>query len=166
MRRPYRDPGHVVDFVVAAFWCALLSPITWRLGAHVILDVDWDVVLSLVLGMAGIGYVVIDHRRTSKLDELAQSLGERVATIEAVIHDSRDLVDRVARLEATSTDAMTVEQRIASLEVKAERDEHLEERVAGIGERIAAVEATRELSERIARLEAISERDEPEETEE
>lgn len=116
---------------------------------HVILDIDWDAVFAIALGLGALGTVVIEYRRTSKLDELAH-----------------DLVDRVARLEATSTDAMTVEQRIASLEVKAERDEMLEERVASIGERVASIEATRDLSERIARLEALNENTDEEETEE
>lgn len=124
---------------------------------HVILDLDWDAVFAIALGIGALGTVVLEYRRTSKLDELAQELGERLATIEAVIHDSRDLVDRVARLEATSTDAMTVEQRIASLEVKAERDETLEERIASVQERVAIVETEHKISERIARLEAAAE---------
>lgn len=154
MLRYWYDPL-IYLAVCATIWNISMYEIVQRYA--VILDLDWDAVFAIALGIGALGTVVLEYRRTTKLDELAQELGERVATIEAVIHDSRDLVDRVARLEATSTDAMTVEQRIASLEVKAERDETLEERIAGIGERVAVVEAKGELSERIARLEAHAE---------
>jgi hypothetical protein len=127
------------------------------LGAAVILDIDWDAVFAIVLGIGALGTVVLEHRRSSKLDDYAQSMGERLAALEAVVHESRDMIDRVARLEATSTDAMTVEQRIAGLEVRAERDQHMEERIAGIGERVAGLEAKGEMVERIARIEAVLE---------
>ena len=145
-RRPGGPP-----LLVLALCGLIIHFVIWRAAwAAVAFHVDWEVVLAVALGLGALGTVALEYRRSSKLDELAH-----------------DLVDRVARLEATSTDAMTVEQRIASLEVKAERDEMLEERMASIGERVASIEATRDLSERIARLEALSEHEtEEEETEE
>lgn len=101
------------------FWAALF-------GLAVILDVDWDVVLSIVLGLAGIGYVVIDHRRVSKLDEWGQSLGERVASLEAQIQGQSQ---------------HTIPERLASLESRADEIRDWTEDIASIRERLATAEA-------------------------
>ncbi len=83
---------------------------------QVILDVDWDVVLAIVLGLAAIGYAVLEYRRTSKLDDLAQSLGERLAKVETVVSADapHSLAERVSELEARIEYA----ERIATLEAR------------------------------------------------
>lgn len=84
---------------------------------------DWDEVLMIAMGFAGLAYIIADLKRERKLDELAVEHAERIA-----------------RLEAIAVDDMTVETRIAALEVRAERDQHLEERLASVGERVAVLE--------------------------
>lgn len=84
---------------------------------------DWDEVLMVAMGFAGLAYIIADLKRERKLDELAVEHAERIA-----------------RLEAIAVDDMTVEQRLAALEVRAERDQHLEERLASVGERVAVLE--------------------------
>lgn len=110
--------------------------------AYVILDVDWDVVLSIVLGIAGIGYVVIDHRRVTKLDEWGQSLGERVATLEAQIQ---------------TQGPHSIPERISELEGKMEA-ELIKHRIAEIADaRIEAMGAP-DLTDRLVKLEQLVER--------
>lgn len=115
--------------ILPVIWAVLLAAqlhgavMFWSWAAAVILDVDWDVVLSIVLGLAGIGYVVIDHRRVSKLDEWGQSLGERVAAIEATLATSnpQTLPERVAALEAQpelTEDVASLRERMATVEAR------------------------------------------------
>ena len=98
----------------------------------VILDVDWDAVFAITLGIGALGMVVLEHRRTTKLDDLAQDMGERIAKIETLlaIDAPHGLAERVASLEAASEqgpDTVALAERVAVLETKREYDERLAE---------------------------------------
>ncbi len=91
---------------------------------------DWDEVMMLAMGFAGLAYVIADLKRERKLDTHAV-----------------DFAARLAALEANADDSLAIEGRIAKLEMLADRDERFEERLAVLGERIAALETWRDLED-------------------
>jgi hypothetical protein len=46
--------------------------------------VDWELVLALAAGISTIGMLWLDHKRNSKMDELADQLTERILKLEVI----------------------------------------------------------------------------------
>ncbi len=86
---------------------------------------DWDELMMLAMGFAGFAYVVVDLKRTSRLDDLAGSFGERLAKLEA-------------------SDLSAVEGRLRTIEIRAEFEQRVDERLASVAERVAVLETHRE----------------------
>lgn len=82
-----------------------------------IADVDWEVVLAVAMGVGTAAVAWIEHRRTSQLDDIASSLLERVATIEAVAAHRDDLIALGERVNGIGTppDLTAVHERVAAL---------------------------------------------------
>jgi hypothetical protein len=96
---------------------------------------DWDEVLMLCMGFAGLAYIVVDQVRTSKLDNYADNFDERLTKLELVwayAAEDADLtalaahVDRVAERLATAMERLAEDcaselgERVATLEARAD----------------------------------------------
>lgn len=101
-----------------------------------IADVDWEVVLSVSLGLGACAVTWLEHRRASKLDETADELRERVVQLEAAWAHA-----------ATAADIGVLAERLAAMAVPpditqlAERTAAIAERLIDQGERLATVES-------------------------
>lgn len=102
--------------------------------------IDWEVVLSLMLGLGALGYAFNEHRRTSKLDDLAVTHAERITALEAVavyatnVDKRLDGIDySIARLEERGSppDLLQLVDRVAATESV----------LGDVRERVAVVEA-------------------------
>lgn len=80
---------------------------------------DWDELMMLCMGAAGIAYIIGDFKRERRLDDLAVSLSERVARLEALAVDSPNQHDLAARISRVETKVEFAE-RLATLEAKAD----------------------------------------------
>lgn len=116
-----------------------MIPALIYLAAVGALDVDWDVVLAVALGLGAIGTTLVEYRRTSKLDAVADDLRERVATLEAVAAHREDVI-------AMAHDLNQLRDRV---------DEARDDKTSDVGERLAALtSAWVGHAERLATLEA------------
>jgi hypothetical protein len=66
---------------------------------------EWDELLMLCMGFAGIAYIVADFKRERALEEIALQFSERLARLETVVSgfDDRrvdELITRLATVEA------------------------------------------------------------------
>lgn len=144
--------AHVVrSYVTALRWCVETGSPSFGafFSQAVILDVDWDAVFAITLGIGALGMVVLEHRRTTKLDDLAQDMGERIAKIEVIVAGDapHTLAERVAALEATIErieDKPDTSAAIADLRERlgvVEEQPDLREDIIALRERVAVVEA-------------------------
>jgi hypothetical protein len=110
-----------------------MIPVLLYLAAYGALDVDWDVVLAVALGLGAIGTALVEHRRTSKLDDVADNLRERVTALEVVAAHRDDVIELGHAIEQLrgADRATDVGERLAALT----------ERQVGHAERIAVLEA-------------------------
>ncbi len=116
-----------------------MIPVLLYLAAYGALDVDWDVVLAVALGLGAIGTALVEHRRTSKLDDVADNLRERITALEAVAAHRDDVIELGHAIEQ-------LQQRMGDIEAGratdvGERLAALTERQVGHAERIAVLEA-------------------------
>lgn len=112
---------------------------------------DWDEVLMIAMGFAGVSYIIVDQKRERRLDEIALDHASRIGTLEAqastlvgALSDITELRERVARLEANNDDSVTLEGRLRAVEVHIEKEEKIEDRLAEVRERVAVLETHRE----------------------
>lgn len=105
----------------------------WALG---LADVDWEVVLSVSLGLGACAITWIEHRRASKLDDVADELRERVVRLEAAWEHAALDADLDVLTERLSSMAVAPD-----ITILAERTAALAERLIDQGERLATVEA-------------------------
>lgn len=96
-----------------------------------IADVDWEVVLSVALGLGAIAVTWIEHRRTSKLDTAADEFRERIAQLEAGLEAARDEA-------ALASDLSIIAERVATIGTATTT---AIERLADTVERVAVIEA-------------------------
>ncbi len=87
-------------------------------AARSIADVDWEVVLSIAFGLGAAAYAVLEHRRTTKLDGLADHMLQRIAALEAVA--SPDITSLDERLSFAIERQISHAERIATLEARAD----------------------------------------------
>lgn len=101
---------------------------------------DWDVIVSIVLGLAAVGAAILDYRRTSRLDELAVQHAERLSALEAVAVYATN-VDK--RLDALDYNVARLEERRESVDVLqlVDRVAATESVLGDVRERVAVVEA-------------------------
>lgn len=110
---------------------------------------DFDEIMMVAMGFAGLAYVIADLKRERRLDQFAVAICEDIGEIKASIgaHNPNTIVERVATLEARVPD--DIESRLCGLEN--------DEDIHAIEKRLAAVELAQgqyELGERLATLEA------------
>lgn len=97
---------------------------------------DWDEVLMIAMGFAGIAYIIVDQIRSSKLDRYSDDFDARLARIELVWTyaaeeaELRLLADKVERF-ATPPDLTQLVDRVSTNE----------ENVLELAERVATLEA-------------------------
>lgn len=98
--------------------------------------VDWELVLAIATGVGMIGYLLIEHKRTSKLDDLADEHTERLLKLELIW-----------AYAAEQSDLDALELRVSKFETPpdvtqlAERTATMAELVGDMRERLATVEA-------------------------
>lgn len=113
---------------------ALVSGITYGAASF-----DWEELMMLSMGFAAIGYIIVDLKRTSKLDGLADEHRDRITKLELIwayaaeksdldalevrvenIATPSDLTQLADRVAVLSEHAMTHAERITTLEARAD----------------------------------------------
>ena len=103
---------------------------------------DWDEVLMIAMGFAGLAWIVVDQKRERRLDLAESELRERVAKLEAQLASDNPvtLPERVAKLEA---DAEWIAAEVGSQLAIVGRVAKLEEAqidTVAVCERLVAIE--------------------------
>lgn len=123
--------------------------ILWSLVTIRMMGWDWDEVLMLAMGFAGVAYIIVDLKRERRLDQFAIAICEDISMLKQVLGNGHPypLNERVARLEAilpediearlcgleNDEDLSALEKRVAAMETQFEQVEVLE--------KVAAIEA-------------------------
>lgn len=92
---------------------------------------DFDEIMMIAMGFAGLAYVIVDLKRERRLDQFAIAICEDIATLKAVLGEGNPhpLNERVAAIEASleTFDPADVRERLAKLEVRSQADESEDE---------------------------------------
>lgn len=91
---------------------------------------DWEELTMVLMGFAGVAWMVMDHKRTTALEAFALHFTEELARMKTILGDNgpHTLVERVSALEAYSENSISthgLSERLSCVEVKLDLIERL-----------------------------------------